>query len=239
MSRAAYAPESMPPALVRLAGLAPLGAADMRAVAAAAAVPTASRVRGELVREGEEVAQSRLLLSGWAARVRILADGRRQFLSFLLPGDLIGSCRHPRPLAVASVTALTDVTWCWAPDADALPGLAGAYAVSHAMDEAHLLGHVARLGRLSAQERIADLMLELHDRLNAAGLALRGGFHMPLTQEVLADALGLTSVHVNRMLQLMRRDGDLQWRQGRLTLPDPVALARKVGRQPVRVTALE
>jgi CRP-like cAMP-binding protein len=95
---------------------------------------------------------------------------------------------------------------------------------------------VTRLGRLNAQERIGDLLLELNERLALAGLADPQGFAMPLTQEMLADALGLTPVHVNRMLQLARREGDIEWRPGRVTLTDVAALAQKVGRAPVRVS---
>lgn len=225
------------PALRRLARLAPLRPADAALVEAAVADGRTLRTRSELASEGQEIAEPRLVVSGWAARARLLADGRRQFLSFLLPGDLIGLSRQPRPLAASTVVALTDVTVCAAPPTHASPLLAEAYAVSQAMDEAYLLDHITRLGRLNAQERISDLLLELHERLDLAGLVAHDGFELPLTQETLADALGLTSVHVNRMVQLMRRDGDLQWRGGRLTLPDPAALARKVGRTPIRVSA--
>ena len=193
--------------------------------------------RRELIGEGHEIVEPLLILSGWAARVRFLADGRRQFLSFLLPGDVVGLGQQSRPVATATVIALTPVEICSAPLRDKSPALAEAYALSRALDEAYLLANITRLGRLNAQERIGDLFLELLERLRMAGLESGNSFALPLTQEMIADALGLTSVHVNRMLQQARRDGDVLWERGRVTLPDPAALATKLGRNPPRVTA--
>lgn len=227
---------SLPPAVTRLASLATLDTADLTMLSNAMHRAQAVRVRRDLMVEGREIAQPQLILSGWAARVRILLDGRRQFLNFLLPGDVIGVCRQSNPIAVSTVVALTEVMACPLPESYLSPGLAEALAVSSALDEAYLLAQIARLGRMSARERIADLMLELHERLSANGTAEERGFELPITQEILADAMGLTAVHVNRMLQSARRSGDLLWTNGRLTISDPVALARQVGRTPTRVT---
>lgn len=225
------------PAFTRLSALAPLSDRENAALASATASARPVRQRSELLTEGRPVPETVLIVAGWAARVRILADGRRQFLSFLLPGDLVGLCRQPRPLAVSTVVALTDMEVCRCPPAPQGSGLGDAYGVSQALEEAYLLCQVTRLGRFNAEERIGDLLLELHERLSLAGLAGKSGFDMPLTQETLADALGLTSVHLNRTLQTMRRGGDVDWKGRRLVLHDPAALARKVGRSPVRVTA--
>ncbi|WP_288458764.1 Crp/Fnr family transcriptional regulator [uncultured Sphingomonas sp.] len=227
------------PALVRFAALGLDGAAAATGLSDAVARAYPVRARRELTSEGRAIAEPRLLLRGWAARVRLLPDGRRQFMSFLVPGDLIGMNAQPQPLAAATVIAVTDVVACRPPSIDDAPALADTYAVSAALDEAYLLAQITRLGRLNAQERIADLLLELHERLTLNGMAQGDAFELPLTQEVLADALGLTSVHVNRMVQQARRDGDLQWKGGRVTLTDPVALARKIGRTPPRVSAMQ
>lgn len=226
------------PALRRLAAIAALDSPAIVALRSAIDHVQLLPVHSELLVEGAPVGEPRLIVSGWAARVRILADGRRQFLSFLLPGDVIGLNRHARPVAVCTVTAITEVGICPLPDAAGSPALAEAYAVSQALDEAYLLAHIVRLGRLNAQERIGDLLLELAERLAHAGLADNDSFHMPLTQEMLGDALGLTSVHINRMLQIARRDGVLSLRGGRVTLHDRAALARSVGRAPVRIAAM-
>lgn len=229
---------SAPSALLhRMKRLGADGAGAQAALAAAITRSTPVRIRRELATEGRDQGPARAIVSGWAARVRLLLDGRRQFVSFLLPGDLIGAGRQPDPIAASTVIAITDVAVALLPEPDSAPGLDQAYATSLALEEAYLVAQVTRLGRLNAQERIGDLLLELDERLALAGLAEGNGFAMPLTQEMLADALGLTPVHVNRMLQLARREGDIEWRPGRVTLTDTAALAQKVGRVPIRVSA--
>lgn len=190
----------------------------------------------QLLIEGHKIACPLLIIEGWAARVRVFADGRRQLLSLLLPGDLIGFCGHSRPRASSTVISLTDLTACIAPDPSVSPTLREAYSISSALEEAYLLAQIARLGRLSAHERICDLFLELHERLQLLGVADHDSFKFPLTQEKMADLLGLTSVHVNRMLQLARKAGELHLGAGRLTLNDPEMLAQKLGRPKTRVT---
>jgi CRP-like cAMP-binding protein len=83
---------------------------------------------------------------------------------------------------------------------------------------------------MSAYERIQDWLSEIHERLLLAGRAGPESFPMPLTQEMLADALGLTSVHVNRTLQAMRRDGVLEWRGGTVRLLQGAATTTARGR---------
>ena len=235
------APVALPPAVTRLAALAPLDGEDMAALLTAAA-GSARRIpaRREVLGEGQPVPQAQILLSGWACRVQMLTDGRRQIVSLMLPGDLIGMCRQRDPLASSAILALTDVATCLAPEpreGQRGSGLAEAYALSGALDEAYLLRNITRLGRLSAYERTADLLLEIHERLTLAGIANGNMFPMPLTQEMLADALGLTSVHVNRTLQTMRRDGSVSLRAGTAVLSDPARLASMVDHRPLRVTS--
>lgn len=224
------------PVLVRFAELAAMDGEGIAALKVAQAQAVMLRARTELTTEGRPIPMPRLIVSGWAARVRILADGRRQFLSFLLPGDLIGMCRQPNPIAVSTVVALTELSVCTPPAPDRSPALANAYAISMALEEGYLLAQITRLGRFHAQERITDLLLELNERLTMNGMAYNGRFEVPLTQEMLGDALGLTSVHVNRMLQAARQQGDLTWRDRQVVLPDPEALARKLNRLAVRVS---
>jgi CRP-like cAMP-binding protein len=135
------------------------------------------------------------------------------------------------------VIAITDVELCQAPEPNASPALARIYALSRAHDDAYILAHITRLGRMNAYERLADLLLELFERLELAGLCGGGHYHMPLTQEMLADALGLTSVHINRTLQVLRREGALGLKGRELALSDPSLLRRQIGRAPIRVAA--
>jgi CRP-like cAMP-binding protein len=173
----------------------------------------------------------RVLVSGWAARFRDLPDGRRQIISLILPGDAIGLCRRPKPLALCPVMALTAIqTLDAAPLARALvdpascPNLSAAVDIAAALDEAWLMDQVVRLGRLTAFERIAHLQLEIVTRLSTVGLASERQTPFPLTQEMLADVTGLSLVHVNRTLQQLRREKLIELSQGRLRILDIEAM---------------
>jgi CRP-like cAMP-binding protein len=227
-------------AFKRLAALAPLSDQDLAALARSADAPTRFAAHREILREGAPAMAPSIILSGWACRVRQFSDGRRQILSFLLPGELIGMCHQHEPLAATSLVALTHVDLCRAPSAgneDEGSGLAEAYAVSGALEEFYLFRQIARLGRLSAYERMLDWMFEMRDRLALAGLVADDSFPMPITQEGLADALGLTSVHVNRTLQLMRREGLVELRGGMARLIDPQRLMSLIDYRPAHITA--
>lgn len=222
-------------AVARLSALAPLDGEALHLLDAAMADAYALRPRQELLTEGHPAETPLILIDGWAARVRVLVDGRRQIVSLILPGDVIGSSELPDPVSTSTIVALTAVRLCPAPPRGASAALDLAYAVSRAHDEAYLLAQVTRLGRMNAQERIMDLLLECYDRLELAGLVRDRGFDVPLTQETMSDALGLTPVHVNRMLQAARRAADLTWTGKRITLTDPARSARDLGRTPLRV----
>lgn len=152
---------------------------------------------------------------GWAARVRYLGDGRRQILSHILPGDGLGLCESPGPLSLTSTMALTPVSTIDASEAlavvrardDGHDGLRQAVRVATTLEEALLVNQVVRNGRQTAFERVCHFILETHWRLQFVGLAEGGAMPWQLTQEAVADTLGLSVVHVNRMLQQMRRDG--------------------------------
>lgn len=223
-------------AIHRLSRLVELDEPAVDALRAAARRGRSVEPRVEILQEGWPIREALVILRGWAARTRVLEDGRRQIMSLLLPGDLIGNSHHESPLAVSMVTTLTDIEVCPAPEGFAL--LDEAYAVSRAMEEAYLLAQITRLGRLNAEERLVDILLELLERMQLAGLASRDGFDFPLTQEMLADMTGLTSVHVNRMLQLLRRQDDIILKGGRLTFNAVDRLADRVGRSPVVVSGL-
>jgi CRP-like cAMP-binding protein len=179
----------------------------------------------ELNDEGAGLPRPRFLLTGWAARMRWLTDGRRQILGFLLPGEGIGLSPRPRPIGMTATIALTPLkTLDAAPvlrafdQPEMAPGLAEALRMAACMEEAVLLDQVVRLGRQTAYERICHLLLELRDRLADVGLAHNGSFPLPLTQEVIADATGLSVVHVNRILQQLRREHLVDLHAGRASL---------------------
>ncbi len=169
-------------------------------------------------------ARPKLLLSGWACRQRIRSNGRRIIFSFLLPGDIMGShLAEPKcGSSIASTIALTQVT---AVDVHLTGEANRASAIfTNAMSfdkskaEALLHDQIMRVGCMSSMESMAHLLLELNRRLLAVGLAGERWLSLPLSQEVLGDALGLTAVHVNRTLQQLRREKSIEYRDGRVTL---------------------
>jgi CRP-like cAMP-binding protein len=188
-----------------------------------------------LLTQGREVRTPNFILAGWACRMRELGNGRRQIINFLLPGDSVGLRPYARFLAPAHVMALTPMRMIEAPeisiawrDRARVPGLSAALDLAAAEEEYFLIGQTVRLGRQTAYERVAHLFMELDYRLSARGLSTNNSFSLPLTQEIVADAVGLSVVHVNRTLQQMRREGRIELTRGRLTLLDREAL-RKAG----------
>ncbi|MEA1834060.1 Crp/Fnr family transcriptional regulator [Methylobacterium durans] len=174
-----------------------------------------------------------LVGAGWGARQRILADGRRQILGFVLPGDVIGVDPHRAPLRYAATVSLTAMVVA---DAEplrtmglALPSrdapLARAMRALAAAEEALLSHQVTRLGRQTAYERVGHLFLELRERLCLAGVEQGDSFTLPVTQEILADTLGLSIVHTNRTIQQLRRDGLVSITGTQVTLVEPKSLA--------------
>lgn len=162
------------------------------------------------------------ILSGWTCEMRVLSDGRRQIFSFSIPGDPILS----RPVNAANpcaVVALTGVECIDVAQTLARAREADRTEIWRAMNEAlnqaqeRRYEDIIRLGRRSALQRLADLLIELHDRLEQIGMADDRGFYLPVTQEHLADALGLSVVHVNRSLKTLRLNGLATFRFGRVS----------------------
>ena len=149
---------------------------------------------------------------GWAVRHRMLRDGRRQILSFILPGDVFGLCGSPDGVALCGAAALTAVTVAPMPImAEALrrghQTALGRLAYDQLIrEETFLCNQIVRLGRQMAHERLISLLLEFHSRLRQVHLTQESSFVLPLTQEVLSDALGLSVVHTNRTLQQLKRE---------------------------------
>jgi CRP-like cAMP-binding protein len=182
-----------------------------------------------LLQQGEAIHGPHLLISGWAWKTRTLPSGRQQVFAIVLPGDFMGLCWRPRPRALSSTVALTPVQTCPASALQPLMaargelhrGLWEALTLTSRHEEMRLLDQVVRLGQQSAIERVASLMLELHSRLSNVGMTDGYDFQMPLTQEHLAAILGMSLVHVNRTVQLLRKEGLAEIGSGRAALMEP------------------
>jgi CRP-like cAMP-binding protein len=186
--------------------------------------------RHMIVREGELPRQVFILFSGWAFQFHLLPDGRRQIFSFLLPGDFIGAEGLIDLPSIYSVQALTRVQLC-AFDAEELGRALHQNAElrdrfnAYFYDEvAVLAGRLIDLGRRTATERIVRLVLEIEQRAKTRGLLSNGTIPFPLRQTHIADALGLTAVHVNRTINALRRDGLITFHRGAMVIEDRNAL---------------
>jgi CRP-like cAMP-binding protein len=179
------------------------------------------------------------LFDGWVMLCRTLDDGRRQILRFALPGDFLGFQPLPNGTVLHSAQALTPVRLCVFKRDSMMamfrehPELAIQMAGITARDEAVAHDHMTSLGRRPAKERIAHLFLELHQRLAARGpVNERAGIPVPLKQEHIADAVGLTTIHVNRTLRTLREGGLAVLRGGMLRILDREALVNLTGFRP-------
>jgi CRP-like cAMP-binding protein len=166
-----------------------------------------------IVREGDKVEYCTLLLSGFAYRQKIVASGGRQILAIHMAGDLVDLQNAMLKVADHNVQALTHCESAIIPR-EALrqlaferPAIGQAMWVDTLVDGSIFREWIANVGRRDARQRIAHLLCEFGVRLKAAGLGESTGYILPMTQEQLADCTGLTSVHVNRTLKGLDRDG--------------------------------
>jgi CRP-like cAMP-binding protein len=179
------------------------------------------------------------LVDGWMFRYSLIEDGRRQILDFVLPGAVLGF--HPARSAMTTfgIEALTDATLCVipqkaiAPLSRAYPEIALRLCWLIARDLSVAYDHLTSVGRHSARERVAHLLLELFIRSRYQWPASRvDELRLPLTQEHIGDAVGLTSVHVNRVLGELRREGIVEFHYRRLRVLDPDKLIDVAGIDP-------
>ena len=186
-----------------------------------------------IIHEGQADAPLYTLLSGWAFRFKTLSDGRRQILNFLLPGDFIGVQQKMGDASAHGVDALSDVVLCvFRRDAlwelhRSTPSLGFSVTWLTAHEESLVDDTLLSVGRRSAEERIATLLIVLFKRV--AALLPDGGTRgvpFPLTQQHIADGLGLSLVHTNKTLRKLERRGLHRIEDGRLHLLDVKALTR-------------
>jgi CRP-like cAMP-binding protein len=180
----------------------------------------------ELIHEGQTHASAFILARGWACSYKILPDGERQIVDFQIPGDFLGLRSILFRTADHSIEAVTRIEASEVLASDILNAFSGAPRLATAVlwaasrDEAMVVEHLVNLGRRSAEERMAHVLLELGARLTLVGMGGRTGFDCPLTQYHLADALGLSAVHVNRVLRQLREGGLVTFQKGRVVFDD-------------------
>jgi CRP-like cAMP-binding protein len=210
----------------KLDGATPLSEADKKAIRNLPVTIKTIEPGQALLHEGNLFPYCCLILEGWTYCQQVLSNGRRQILSLHIPGDLpdLQSLHLPDP--DFGMQALTTATVAFVPHAELRALVAASSRVSTALWRETLItaaihrAWITSLGRRDARARLAHLFCELYLRLSAAGLEDGGTIPMPLRQHDLADAIGVTSVHINRMIQDLRGENLVHLRSRRLEIRD-------------------
>lgn len=219
----------------KLRGYGPLSAEDVDALARATARSRKIAARKDLIREGDRPGPVFVILDGWACRYKILPSGTRQVLAYLMPGDscdlhvgLLAEMDHGIQTITPALVATIDRG-----DMDALlerhRAIEKAMYVAQLVDEGTMRAWITSMGRRASIERVAHLMCELYLRARNIGLAPDTEFALPLSQLLLADSLGMTPVHLNRVLKQLRLSGAMTLRRGSLLITDPSKLIQIAG----------
>ena len=201
------------PFLQRLSHAAHLMDSDNLVMEKLCRLPRDVAAKKYISRDGDEMVSFPVLLSGWAARYQILRNGSRQITRLLLPGDAFYFDSSPDAVAIEEVITLSPCEIVNIAHAemsrviDRLPAISEAMRNYGCMENAILATWIVNCGRRDALERMAHLICEVHYRLSLIGEVERDQFFFPLTQDDLADVLGLTPVHINRKLQQLRQEG--------------------------------
>ncbi|TVQ29512.1 MAG: Crp/Fnr family transcriptional regulator [Geminicoccaceae bacterium] len=184
----------------------------------------------ELLHETEVGAKAFILEEGWAVSYKSLADGGRQVVDFQIPGDFLGLRSLLLRMSDHSVAAVTEIVACEIDAAELQNALATAPRLGMALlwavsrDEAMVVEHLVGIGRRAPLARAAHFFVELHQRLQLAQLATATSYACPLNQYLLADALGLTAIHLNRTLRRLRERGLMTLKAGTVTIHDVAGL---------------
>ncbi|XYD07412.1 Crp/Fnr family transcriptional regulator [Methylobacterium sp. NMS12] len=182
--------------------------------------------RVDISPEGERPENVHLIVEGFASRYKTLADGRRQIVALLVPGDfcdlhvaILGEMDHS--IGTEWGCTIVDIPRSAIEDLAAHhPRITQALWWATLVDEGTLREWLVNMGQRDADRQMAHLFCELFVRLQVVGLVRENSFELPITQDDLADTLGITGVHVNRVLQDLRGQGLLEWRSKRLHIPD-------------------
>ena len=204
-----------------------------------AAASTRTLAKSEcLARQGDATGALSILCQGLAIAYKTLSDGRQQNLAIFAPGDMLDCASYVAGVVDVSICALTQITVAQIPYValDSLierrpalgRGLWRDRAATHAIAREWMVG----MGRRSANENVAHRLCELFVRLKAVNLATQDTCEFPFTQIELSDTLGLSVVHVNRVLQHLKRAGLIRIERGKLIVRDWDGLVRTSGFDP-------
>lgn len=177
----------------------------------------------DMVHQGQSNQAAYILSSGWVCSYKLQADGTRQIVDFQVPGDFLGLRSVLLRTSDHGFEPIVDIEAAEVMTSELLeafaqaPRLATAILWAASRDEAMVVEHLVGIGRRDANARMAHFLLELGSRLALVDMGSKKGYDCPLTQYHLADVLGLSAVHVNRVLRQLRENGLLTFRDGHVT----------------------
>jgi CRP-like cAMP-binding protein len=203
---------------------------EKRAITELPFAPHRFKADQDVAKLGDVPHASFTILEGWACRYKMVEGGRRQIMSFHVPGDLPDLQTVFLPRLDHSIAAITPLTVAFIQHRDLRElirkhdGIARALWRDALVEAAIFREWMVGIGRRSAHERIAHLLCEMATKLQAVGLFEGETYAWPVTQVEVADALGLTDVHVNRVLRDLKKGGLLTLKRGSFTVQDWPAL---------------
>lgn len=208
-----------------------LSADDKRLLCELEQSPSEVRAGQSLWQERDRANDFCTIRRGWAYSYRNLGDGSRQILEVYLPGDIIGLREFAFSQRLAGVAMIDDGVVCHFPHrrmvelfSQSTTLTAVLFAIA-SRQQALLTEQLINLARRSAHQKLAHFLYEMYLRLLETGAADDGKFRLPLSQEQLADTLGLSSVHVSRTFSAFRESGLVIRERHKITIPDLTALA--------------
>ncbi len=212
-----------------------LSPAELAGLAELQSTPVNVPRGSDLMHQGDAGQLAYILHAGWGCSFKVLRDGARQIITFPIPGDMIGLRSILLKTSDHAFSAITDVQVSRISTArlntlvDEFPRLAAAIMWGTSRDEAITVEHLASIGRRTSLERTAHFFLELRDRLQLVGLTSDTEYECPLSQYVIADALGMSAIHVNRVLRQLRELELLTFHERYVTIHDVAGLAELAG----------
>lgn len=221
----------------KLEAFVPLPEDDKRLLDATVVKPRAVPADRDITREGDATRDVHLIVEGFACRYKLLRNGSRQIVAFLVPGDfcdlhvfLLNAMDHS--ISTITPARVVDIPPIRVLELTKRPALARALWWATLVDEAVLREWLLNIGQREAEGRIAHLICELHLRLKVVGFADGDRFALPITQAEIGDALGLSAIHVNRSLQVLRAQNLITLRHRELVINELARLRALAGFNP-------
>jgi len=230
---------SQHPFVARLSQVVKFGAADLKSLERIVDNERLVKKRKDLVVVGDEYRNLCFVKEGHAIRYKLLRSGKRQILNVILPGDVIGFPVSFFDRSIYSVIAVSDLTYnvcsldSYAQLCYERPQFGLALSWLAAQEAAIYAEHIVDLGRRTPAERLAHFLLEIHARLRAVGRAEKTRFELPFSQEVMADVLGLSVPHLNRVMQQLRAEQLITSQSRSVELSDMASLQTLAQYQPL------